>query len=175
MSVKGIEKCYTQKPLYCGCSCHYLYGQHHFARLHPQNPRTVGSGLLWSRVKLHLSGPATVSTHWGTEPSTIINSSGRGWILQTSVLGKAAQPWASRWQSCPCVEEPQPQTHWEGVTAYHLQNWALGALSWSPEDGSRIRHQEEGIQSESVSHVQLSATPWTALSKEFSRQEYWTG
>ena len=26
-----------------------------------------------------------------------------------------------------------------------------------------------------VSHVQLFATPWTLLSKEFSRQEYWNG
>ena len=76
------------------------------------------------------------------------------WATHSSILS-----WRIPW-----MEEPG------GLQSMGLQNF-----TFTLRDGEN--HKE---RSESVSHVQLSATPWTvacqpSLSMGFSRQEYWSG
>ena len=80
--------------------------------------------------------PATCQ-HSGAR-SKAINSAGRSWILQTSVLGKVVQPWASGGQSCHCVQRKHSLRHTGKGSRPSIHSVGLlGSLSWSPEDGSR--------------------------------------
>ena len=66
---------------------------------------------------------------------------------------------------------------------YHLTAFALmmhAPLEWSPEMAFFRWSQFLDDKWQSLSHVQLFASPWTVacqtlLSMEFSRQEYWSG
>ena len=83
---------------------------------------------------------------------------------------------------------PSPQTSRKEVEYATLPPLSLcisGNMSWNfHSHSSSPRLLQTALvswpESESVSHVQLFATPWTVtcqtpLSMEFSRQEYWSG
>ena len=78
-------------------------------------------------------------------------------------------------QSCPTLCDPidrsPPGSHIPGILQARTLEW--GAISFSNAWKWKVKVR-------SLSHIQLFATPWTAVyqappSMAFSRQEYWSG
>ena len=82
-----------------------------------------------------------------------------------------ASSYFSRVQLCDPIDSSPPGSTVLGILQARILDWV--AISFS-------NAWKWKIQVKSLSHVQLSATPWTAayqtpLSMGFSRQEYWSG
>ena len=76
--------------------------------------------------------------------------------------------------------------HGLGRNKYHWLNCTLGQghrdsdlhtflYQYQPKDSVFHCIKWSEVKWNSLSHVQLFATPWTIQSLEFSRQEYWSG